>query len=1717
MSGTLHASSGNGFFISGTSLPATISARSAYQPPEITPEVSVLGTNTQTLTLVSDDINATGYSASLPDLTLTLEDTIIAPALGTVSTGTIDFPNVHVGDADSETFSVSNIAAAAAANLDVSLTASGDATATGTVSVLAPGATDATDLSAGITTAAAGLNSGTVTVNLFSDLGDGVSVPAPGQSIKVSGGVYREADPEIVLTHTILHVGDPDRDTLTVTNAAVADAYSENLIASIGSVTGQFSLGSSRQTGEIAAGATDSDALSLDLSTANAGTVAGVIALALISDGGSGTSSIDGLGTTALSPQTINATATIDNYATGQIIELTGTGRLSGTGTAYALDLGGVVLGGTPVAVELGVKNAASSVADMLAGGFVNSGNAAIALSGFTRFSGVAAGQTQSGLDITLSATQVGTFTQQVTLNGTGYNASGYHGTLAPEVLTISGVVVNDATAGAVAPNPVSFGEHHVGDTLSQGLTISNLGTADGYTEALDASIGRTTGAATASGSFSGLAAGATNNGGLTIGLSSTQDGALSGTALIAPGSDGKGIDTLGTTALATQTVTATGTLFNYATASVASPNPVSFGDRHVGEVLSQTLTVSNTGTADGFTEALDASIGNATGAASASGTFSGLAAGAINNGGLTIGLSSAMDGARSGTALIAPGSDGKGIDTLGTTALTTQTVTATGTLFNYATASAASPNPVSFGDRHVGDVLSQTLTVSNTGTADGFTEALDAGIGDATGAVSASGTISGLAAGASNNSSLTIGLGNAQDGARSGTAKITLTSDGAGTDSLGTTALTPRTISATGTLYNYATASAVASNSINFGIVHVGATVRRTLSITNLATSDGFSEALDGSIATAASGIIANGSFNRLAAAATDTTDLDLGLNTTTAGTISGTATVALQSDGSGIDTLGTTPLASQTVAVTGTVNNFATAEIESLSGNGTLTRTGAGYTLALGTIDLDSAAPNIDLGIVNAATGQADLLGGTASVTGSPEFTNTFTAFSGLTAGSVAGGQDISLSTSTAGAFSETITLSATGSNSSGYSGPLTEVLTVTGTVVLPVRTLVWTGANNTNFANPLNWDDTTLSLDPATFAPDPADTVDFDGNGGIIAGTGSAAVLSFGGESSWHLAAGASLTASSSLTVGETQAAVLLISDGVSLTGTGVGGATIADTASAAGSSANVTGGNFLVAGTLVDGNAGAGLLDIGPGGAVSALELDLGSATGGAGVLAIDGPGASLNATNSLVVGAAGVGELSILDGASVTIGGDLDIGVGAGASGNVDIENTTGTTTINGGITLGAGGGVAVLTIGTLTDVVLNGGLFIGKHANLVKHTNFDPPPYLSNAGGVDSYKAYVQNTGAITQDQGGTLVLQTPTVYGAGGSFQINTAGSELQVNADGVSGQVFDFTDNTGTLVIGIDQLTTIDTPSSGTGPFTAEKNPNFGQPLIGGFGGTIAGMVAGDAVVVDTTAAAHISYAGSGTVVSVIDNAAGTQVGTLAFASAALAAGVASGALTVVTDVPCFAAGTRIGTEKGAVAVEDLRVGERVRLAGGGAQAAVWIGSRTIDCARHPRPETVWPVCVARGAFGGNVPGHALYLSPDHAVFVNQVLIPVKLLVNGTSITQAERDRVTYYHVELPEHAVIMAEGLAVESYLDTGDRASFDKGSTIRLFPDFMACFTPEAALAWETRGAAPIVLAGQDLEAARRAVLNFTPDLRTALAISPQEENHRTVTR
>jgi hypothetical protein len=117
---------------------------------------------------------------------------------------------------------------------------------------------------------------------------------------------------------------------------------------------------------------------------------------------------------------------------------------------------------------------------------------------------------------------------------------------------------------------------------------------------------------------------------------------------------------------------------------------------------------------------------------------------------------------------------------------------------------------------------------------------------------------------------------------------------------------------------------------------------------------------------------------------------------------------------------------------------------------------------------------------------------------------------------------------------------------------------------------------------------------------------------------------------------------------------------------------------------------------------------------------------------------------------------------------------------------------------------------------------------------------------------------------------------------------------------------------------------------------------------------------------------------------------------------------------------NVSCFAGGTLIDTGSGPVPVEALSTRDCLQTALGGPGRIVWIGSRKVNCALHPNPKTVWPVRVRAGAFAARMPKRDLWLSPDHAVFTNGVLIPIKYLINGCTITQEPRDEVTYFHIE-------------------------------------------------------------------------------------------------
>jgi hypothetical protein len=88
--------------------------------------------------------------------------------------------------------------------------------------------------------------------------------------------------------------------------------------------------------------------------------------------------------------------------------------------------------------------------------------------------------------------------------------------------------------------------------------------------------------------------------------------------------------------------------------------------------------------------------------------------------------------------------------------------------------------------------------------------------------------------------------------------------------------------------------------------------------------------------------------------------------------------------------------------------------------------------------------------------------------------------------------------------------------------------------------------------------------------------------------------------------------------------------------------------------------------------------------------------------------------------------------------------------------------------------------------------------------------------------------------------------------------------------------------------------------------------------------------------------------------------------------------------------------------------------------------------------------------------------VPHTDLLLSPDHAVLVDGMLVCIRQLVNGATIRPDPGwTAVDYYHVELDEHAILVAEGLTAESYVDTGNRGFFaNSGGPLTLYPDMTA---------------------------------------------------------
>jgi Ca2+-binding RTX toxin-like protein len=177
-------------------------------------------------------------------------------------------------------------------------------------------------------------------------------------------------------------------------------------------------------------------------------------------------------------------------------------------------------------------------------------------------------------------------------------------------------------------------------------------------------------------------------------------------------------------------------------------------------------------------------------------------------------------------------------------------------------------------------------------------------------------------------------------------------------------------------------------------------------------------------------------------------------------------------------------------------------------------------------------------------------------------------------------------------------------------------------------------------------------------------------------------------------------------------------------------------------------------------------------------------------------------------------------------------------------------------------------------------------------------------------------------------------------------------------------------------------------------------------------------------------------------------------------------------SATFTNIENIVCFTPGTMIATPRGEVAVENLRVGDKVITRDNGIQEIRWMGAKEMgwhDFAANPHLK---PIMVKAGSLGNGLPERDMMLSPNHRLLVandrtalyfdeHEVLVAAKHLVGGAGVQQVDSVGTTYIHFMFDQHEVVLSNGAWTESF-QPGDYTLKGLGNAQRneifeLFPE------------------------------------------------------------
>jgi autotransporter passenger strand-loop-strand repeat protein len=317
----------------------------------------------------------------------------------------------------------------------------------------------------------------------------------------------------------------------------------------------------------------------------------------------------------------------------------------------------------------------------------------------------------------------------------------------------------------------------------------------------------------------------------------------------------------------------------------------------------------------------------------------------------------------------------------------------------------------------------------------------------------------------------------------------------------------------------------------------------------------------------------------------------------------------------------------------------------------------------------------------------------------------------------------------------------------------------------------------------------------------------------------------------------------------------------------------------------------------------------------------------------------------------------------------------------------------------------------------------------------------------------------------------GTAVVSNETVFN-GGTVDLFLAGvtaNDLTVMAGGTIAINGRATANDTVLSGGTLLLESAKSTLSGTltfaGPATLEETATvlvssgglfFGdQAVISGFGaGDVIDFASATSVGADASAQLSATTSNGNTYATITGTGGSTE--TFIFAGTTIGDSLhlgsdGNGGMELAAEVACFLPGTHILTNRGEVLVEKLQVGDTVVTINGSERRLCWIGQGRALATRGRRTAAT-PLIVRKGALADNVPHRDLHITKGHALYIDEVLIPVEFLVNHRTILWDDRaQEVTVYHLALDTHDVLVADGAPAESYRDDGNRWLFHNANT------------------------------------------------------------------